>query len=62
MHDVLLQLQSGDPIRLTADEAGDLSRALWRLGERDGVKGSISLSAAAVRSTRRWPFGSSRRS
>jgi hypothetical protein len=48
MHYVFLHLGSGDPIRLTADEAGDLSRALWRLGERDGVKGSIALSAAVL--------------
>jgi hypothetical protein len=48
MHEVLLEVGSGDPIRLTADEAGDLSRALWRLGERDGVKGSITLSAAVL--------------
>jgi hypothetical protein len=48
MHPVLLHIGSRDPIRLTADEAGDLSRALWRLGERDGLKGSITLSAAVL--------------
>jgi hypothetical protein len=48
MHDVLLQLGSGDRIRLIAEEAGDPSRALWRLDEHDGQKDSITLAAAVL--------------
>jgi hypothetical protein len=50
--DVLVQCRAGNPIRLTASEAWELSRALWRLGETRGIRGGITFSAALLESRR----------
>ena len=48
MIDVPVQVGTGDTTRLTPDEAWQLSRALWRVGELQGLRGGVTLAAALL--------------